>query len=144
MIIERTARNERVILCTTLPCIAPVYAVCKRLVLVEARRYLPLLWVRPIVCCEIHIAGTVEVEADNFEPVVHARNKKVVLARRRGVPFDTPGTTADFRLGQRSKGLAGIEEPDGVVVAVQRSCSILSIVRRSNEVYLPTAIICSM
>ena len=30
------------------------------------------------------------------------------------MPFDPPRTTADVRLGERDKGLACVEEPDGV------------------------------
>ena len=57
-------------------------------------------------------------KADNFVAIVHTGDEQAVLARWRGVPFDAPRAAPDVYRREWSQRLAGVEEPDGVVVTV--------------------------
>lgn len=58
-------------------------------------------------------------EAYDFKAGVHGGDEEVVLSVRVRMPFDAPGTAVDVSLGERGEELAGVEEADGVVVAVR-------------------------
>ena len=61
-----------------------------------------------------------KAETNDLEAIMHARNEEVILTCFGWVPFDSPRATADVCLRERDKGLACVEEPDGVIVAADR------------------------
>ncbi len=67
------------------------------------------------LACPCCISST-KVELDNFEPIMHARDEEVGLARLKGMPLDPPCAAANVDLRQRRGGLSGIEKPDGAIV----------------------------
>lgn len=81
------------------------------------RYILPLLRRRFVPMGEFGVAGAVEIEADHFRAVVHARDKQVRLARGVGVPLHAPGTAADLRLREWGQWFTYVEKSDGVVIA---------------------------
>lgn len=58
-------------------------------------------------------------EAYDFKAGVHGGDEEVVLSVGVRMPFDPPGTAVDVSLCKRGEELAGVEETDGVVVAVR-------------------------
>lgn len=81
------------------------------------------------------------MKTDDFETIVHARDKEVVLAFGGWMPLDPPGSTSDVHVCQRFQGPACVKKPNFVVITTP--VSLLPQIP-SSATYLPAAIRCSI
>ncbi len=63
---------------------------------------------------------------ENLEVIMHTCDEKVVFTFGRRMPFHSPGSATHVGLNQWCLELAGVEESDGVVVAINRIWTIRS------------------
>lgn len=93
-VVERTTCNQGV--ASTLVMLKrPINPVSERFVLVESFRYLVTSIIREQT---LFRPITPRVKADDFETIVHARDKEVILTFGGWMPLDPPGSTSDIHI----------------------------------------------